>query len=168
MLNATQIKEIVPQGGSLLLSFTVAEDGNLTVLIHPKFPDKDVKNADKENVKRIRENPVVISGTAEELDAGFMDFLNTVVAKKASFEEAVKTVDAEITTALAAIKTEGNKKVETARKTAPKSKTVAPAKADAQGTSGTDNETGEEKAETDETKTGAEAKVEAGPQSSLF
>lgn len=126
MLNAKEIIELIPKGGSLVLCFTLTKDG-MAVMVTPKPVIKipsELSGA-KEAIEAVMQ-PKVINGTAEELDSNFMGLLKQVTASHNTVIETLSAVEADTKAAIERIKKEGASKVEAAGKTAPlKAKTTA-------------------------------------------
>src|SRR3972149_3016892 len=94
MLKASEIKSLIPEKGDLLLSFRVAEDGRLCVMVHPRYPEKKLNNVtDAGDAIEKGGGPLVITATTEELDGMFMEILSPDSARRRSFEEALKGLD---------------------------------------------------------------------------
>lgn len=191
MLNAKEIIGLVPQGGSLVLSFTLTKDG-MAVLVNPRPVIKT--GADLSGAKDAIEaamQPRVVRGTADELDAGFMGLLTQVVASQNSLLGTISEVEAATKEAIEKVKKEGAGKVEAAVKTAtakakatakpvtakPVTAVVKPAVAEMSSASAESDikveseggeETGEDETEGDVEPAIPEVKVAAAPQVSMF
>lgn len=188
MLDAKEIIGLVPQGGSLVLSFTLTKDG-MAVLVNPRPVVKT--GADLSGAKDAIEaamQPRVVRGTADELDAGFMGLLTQVVASQNSLLGTISEVEAATKEAIEKVKKEGAGKVEAAVKTATaKAKATAkpvtaavkpavaemssassasPVKVEAEGDDETDDETGG--GVTDDETASAVPEVKVQPQASMF
>ncbi|MBI5642652.1 MAG: PRTRC system protein E [Deltaproteobacteria bacterium] len=118
MLKASEVKNLIPEKGTLVLSFRIAEDGRLSVIVHPKYPEAKIENLSsaRDAIEKAK-TPVVITATHEDLDEKFMEILSQTVAKRQSFEEALKNLDANVQEALKQAKTSADKRMEAAKKT---------------------------------------------------
>lgn len=118
MLKASEVKNLIPEKGTLVLSFRTAEAGRLSVIVHPKYPEAKIENLSsaKDAIEKAK-TPVVITATPEDLDARFMEILSQTVSKRQSLEEALKSLDANVQEALKQAKTSADKRIEAAKKT---------------------------------------------------
>lgn len=122
MLKASEIKGLIPEKGDLLLSFRVAEDGRLCVMVHPRYPEKKLNNiTDAGDAIEKARSPLVITATTDELDGKFMEILFQNITRRRSFEEALKCLDDSTQEALKQAKEACNKKLESAKKSAARS-----------------------------------------------
>ena len=121
MLNASQILTLIPQDGSLLLLMTKTKEGQITVVVDPKYP----KSAENTALKEVL-SPKTITGTPEQLDAGFMEYLTKTVASANNLKEALEKIDAETKAAIDKAKADSAKKIAEASKS--KTKTASPVK----------------------------------------
>ena len=87
MLKAMEVKNLIPEKGTLVLSFRIAEDGRLSVIVHPKYPEAKIENlsAAKDAIEKAK-TPVVITATPEGLDERFMEILSQTISKRLNFE----------------------------------------------------------------------------------
>lgn len=117
MLKASEVKNLIPEKGTLVLSFRIAEEGRLSIIVHPKYPEAKIENLSsaKDAIEKAK-TPVVITATPEDLDARFMEILSQTVSKRQSLEEALKSLDANVQEALKQAKASADKKLETAKK----------------------------------------------------
>lgn len=131
MLNASQIKGLIPEGGSLILNITATKDSKLSVLVNPQCPEKSTPNlSGAAGAIKAATAPRLITGTPEELDNGFMDILNKVIESRSSLSATLEAIEKETKEAIDKARVEGTKKVEEAQKTAAKTtkpKVVPPA-----------------------------------------
>lgn len=131
MLNASQIKGLIPEGGSLILNITATKDGKLSVLVNPQCPEKPTSNlSGAAGAIKAATAPRLVTGTPEELDNGFMDILNKVIESRSSLSATLEAIEKETKEAIDKARAEGAKKVEDAQKTAAKTakpKVVPPA-----------------------------------------
>ena len=119
MLKAFEIKGLIPEKGDLLLSFRIAEDGRLCVMVHPRYQEKKLNNVtDAGDAIEKARSPLVITATTEELDGKFMEILSQDIARRRSFEEALNGLDESTQEALKQAKEACNKKLESAKKSA--------------------------------------------------
>lgn len=118
MLKASEVKNLIPERGTLVLSFRTAEDGRLSVIVHPKYPEAKIENLSsaRDAIEKAK-TPIVITATPEDLDERFMEILTQTVSKRQSLEEALKSLDANVQEALKQAKASADKKLETAKKT---------------------------------------------------
>ena len=116
MLNASQIISLIPQDGSLLFLMTKTKEGQLTVVVDPKYPKTSESTVLKEAL-----SPKTITGTPEELDAGFMEYLSKTVASANNLKEALEKIEAETKAAIDKAKAESAKRVAEASKSKTKS-----------------------------------------------
>jgi PRTRC genetic system protein E len=73
MLNASQIKGLIPEGGSLILNIAATKEGKLSVLVNPQCPEKSTPNLGGAAwAIKAATAPRLVTGTPEELDNGFM------------------------------------------------------------------------------------------------
>ena len=79
MLKASEVKNLIPEKGTLILSFRIAEDGRLSVIVHPKYPEAKIENLSsaRDAIEKAK-TPVVITATPEDLDERFMEILSNV------------------------------------------------------------------------------------------
>lgn len=84
MIDFTKIQDIIPKDGSLVLSFTKTEE-TVSVLYAPKVKGKETSEEFA---------PMLLKGTAEELNAGFADAVTDVARKLDALAQlqATKTV----------------------------------------------------------------------------
>ncbi|MCR4314532.1 MAG: PRTRC system protein E [Candidatus Uhrbacteria bacterium] len=118
MLKASEVKNLIPEKGTLVLSFRTAEEGRLSVIVHPKYPEAKIENLSsaKDAIEKAK-TPVVITATPEDLDERFMEILSQTVSKRQSLEEALKSLDANVQEALKQAKASADKRMEAAKKT---------------------------------------------------
>jgi PRTRC genetic system protein E len=124
MLSASQIVKLIPEGGSITLSFTVTKDGNLSVLFKPQYPsNKSFSHDVNEAVEKVTA-PRLITGTPEELDGTFMELIEKVAGSVKNLSTIVDDVDKDVKEAAEKIKAEGIKKVEASIKEAKKKEKI--------------------------------------------
>ncbi len=84
MIDFTKIQDIIPKDGSLVLSFTKTEE-TVSVLYAPKVKGKETSEEFA---------PMLLKGTAEELNTGFADAVTDVAKKLETLAQlqATKTV----------------------------------------------------------------------------
>lgn len=134
MLNAKEIKSMIPKGGSLVMTFSVVSDGKMAVVAQPQYPAGEKLNNESlskasEEVRNLLKRPVVVTGTEDELDAGFMGFMEQVTEKKSMFQESLASLDDETKVVIAKAKEDAAKKVEEAKRKAKQdAKTKPPVK----------------------------------------
>lgn len=127
MINANEVKSLIPAGGSLLLNFVVTAEGKLTVVVHPKYPEQKSVLGANDAIEKAKQSPVVVTAAAEELDANFMVLLTKISEKKNSFEDAMKTLEKDTDEAIKQAKLAAEKKIAETKKTTGKIKTVSSA-----------------------------------------
>ena len=110
MLNATEINSLIPKDGSIILMITRTKDGQLSVVVDPKYP----KTADSDALKEAL-SPKTVIGSPEKLDAGFMPYLTQTLTSANSLVEAAEKIDQETRSALDKIKAESSKKIADAK-----------------------------------------------------
>ena len=121
MLNASEIMSLIPKEGSLLFFFTRTKEGQLTVVVDPRYLKSD-KSTGSDALKEAL-SPKTITGSPEMLDTGFMEYLKKTVNSMNDLKEAAEKIDSETKAALDKIKAESSKKVADASKN--RSKTSA-------------------------------------------
>lgn len=127
MLNASQMKGLIPDGGSLILNITVTKEGNLSVLINPQYSEKPTPNlSGASGAIKAATAPRLVTGTPEELDNGFMELLNRVIESRSSLSATIESIEKETKEAIDKARAEGTKKVEEAQKAAAKTSKLKP------------------------------------------
>lgn len=119
MLNASQIITLIPENGSLVLCFTRTRDGQVTVVVDPRYPKSDGK---KENdTLQAALSPKTVTGTPEMLDADFMAYLSKSIAAATNIKTQIENIDKEAQAAIDKAKAEASKKVAEASRNKAKS-----------------------------------------------
>ena len=83
----TALKTLLAQVVSLAVSMVANEDGTITVTVIPKAKQPGDANASLNT-------PLVLTGTAEELDAEFVNLLASYTSKRVSLAEQLEATEA--------------------------------------------------------------------------
>ena len=162
MLNASQVSNLIPENGSLVLCFTRTKDSQITVVVDPRYPKFDSK---KEN-ETLQEalSPKTVTGAPESLDQDFMAYLTKTITVGKTLKEQIENIDKETQAAIDKVKAEASKKVTEASKnkskSIPASKQVNKSPASPTATQAVLGEGGEDEGDDTGTETAAETKKE--------
>jgi PRTRC genetic system protein E len=123
MLNASQISNLIPENGSLVLCFTRTKDGQLTIVIDPRYPKSDSKRENETLQEAL--SPKTVTGAPESLDQDFMAYLTKTITVAKTLKEQIENIDKETQATLDKAKAEASKKIAEASKNNPKSNSTA-------------------------------------------
>ncbi|MFI5304960.1 MAG: PRTRC system protein E [Nitrospiria bacterium] len=165
MLNASQINNLIPDNGSLVLCFSRTKDGTqLTVVVDPR---RNSKSDGKKESEALQEalSPKTVTGSPEMLDQHFMEYLTKTITAANTLMEQIENIDKETLSTIDKIKTEASKKIAEASKNKAKSgstpsKQVNKSPASPSATKAVLGDEGEEEGEDGGTETTAETKKE--------
>lgn len=110
MLNASQINNLVPDNGSLVLCFSRTKDGTqLTVVVDPRHSKSDGKKESEALQEAL--SPKTVTGSPEMLDQNFMEYLTKTITAANTLKEQIENIDKETQNTIDKVKAEASKKI---------------------------------------------------------